>query len=142
MPYTRNAFIDAGFEPCGRGMVLVTRDGTTVTVGWINYDGRLLFSWCVTGPDSKIKGTGAGDITPEEVLKYMAQVYKLNEDFMRGPKQRGLENEVEALVRETHGYDDALQYVQDIADDIQIDVEEVIQELKRQCGRAESDSQS
>lgn len=44
--------------------------------------------------------------------------------------------EVESLVRETEGYHDALNYVEDIANDLGIEVEQVVEELKRQCGRS------
>lgn len=45
-----------------------------------------------------------------------------------------LEREVKSLLNETEGYEDALNYIEDIASDLGVDAE-VVTELKRQCGR-------
>ena len=46
-----------------------------------------------------------------------------------------LQEQVEQLTRETEGYEDALNYVEDIANDLGIKSEEVIEELKKQYGK-------
>lgn len=45
-----------------------------------------------------------------------------------------LKQQVASLLRETEGYDDARQYISDIASDLEIPVEEVLAELRRQTG--------
>ncbi len=45
-----------------------------------------------------------------------------------------LQAEVRGLIRETEGYEDALHYVEEIADDLGIEVGLVVAELRRQLG--------
>lgn len=45
-----------------------------------------------------------------------------------------LKEEVCQLIEETEGYEDALNYVDEIAEDLGISVKEVIKELQRQLG--------
>ncbi len=51
-------------------------------------------------------------------------------------KQRQLvKDEIESLANETDGFDDAARYIDDIASDVGVDVEEVYEELKKFYGR-------
>jgi spore coat polysaccharide biosynthesis protein SpsF (cytidylyltransferase family) len=47
-----------------------------------------------------------------------------------------LQEEVRILIKETEDYADALHYVDEVAEDLKITRDEVIEELKRQLGKS------